>query len=378
MESQIINYIKSIETGEKPFWQNYFDDLKITFKQKNDLAIFNYNIDSNFYNPIVQEARGIIIDTKNWKVVCWPFRKFANVYEPYADSIDWTNCRVEDKIDGSLIKLFFYLGQWNWSTNSCISASEASVSGTNKKTFLDLIKMAINYHNIPFDTLNKHYTYIFELVSPLNQIVIRYPTTKLYHIGTRSNITGEEVRTYIGIEQPQTYDIHSLKDCMEAANHLNINTDGVKKEGFVVVDKDWNRIKIKSPLYLAFHHTWANGRVNKEKLIKSIITVKKHGETAIDLCNELPRLNVEIKYYDFKLSELERNIQIFIDYVRGLYEEYNHDRKAVAIQIKDNKYKVFGFAAIGNELTANDLLNKITIEKACKFIPDYEKEDILK
>lgn len=388
MKSQIIQYIRGLPPNQD--WREAIKSLNISVKEDHNLAIFNYGIEADFSNPVVQEARGIIINTKTWEVCCWPFRRFMNSHEQYADTIDWNNCRVESKIDGSIIKLWFHCsevvldwltpepqGYWQWSTNSCISASEANISGQNI-TFQDLIKMAVNYDEIPFDQLDKSCTYIFELVSPLHQIVIKYPTTKLYHIGTRNNVTGEEFRTYIGIEQPKTYDIHSLEDCVEAANHLNDNVDGVKKEGFVVVDKDWHRVKVKSPLYLAFHHTWTNGRANKEKLIGSIIAVKNNGETAENLSHEFPRLAVEIKYYDFRLSELERNIQLFIDYVRGLYEEYNRDRKTVALQIKDNKYASFGFAAIDNDLTAKDLLDKMTVEKICRFIPDYEREEILK
>ena len=31
------------------------------------------------------QDNGIVIDTKNIEVVCWPFRKFGNYTEDYAD-----------------------------------------------------------------------------------------------------------------------------------------------------------------------------------------------------------------------------------------------------------------------------------------------------
>lgn len=55
--------------------------------------------DSPFGNPLVQEARGIIIDTEKMEVVCWLFRKFGNFTESYADEIDWdTACVQKEEI----------------------------------------------------------------------------------------------------------------------------------------------------------------------------------------------------------------------------------------------------------------------------------------
>lgn len=81
--------------------------MGIGIKEESPYAIFNYAIGCDFSNPIVQEARGIIIDLENLDVVCWPFRKFGNYNESYADKIDWSTARVQEKIDGSIIKLWW-------------------------------------------------------------------------------------------------------------------------------------------------------------------------------------------------------------------------------------------------------------------------------
>lgn len=370
MESQIINIIKI-----NPTWKRKIADLKIKIKEDEDLAIFNYDIDADFSDSIVQEARGIIINIKTLEVCCWPFRKFMNVQETCADSIDWNNCQVEDKIDGSICKLWWRDGiGWYWSTNSCIDAFEAPLSADGTYTnFGELIESAHNYNDIPFNELDRDLTYIFELTSPHNQIVIRYPYTKLWHIGTRNNKTGEELRINIGIDQPGVYDIHTLDDCLSAANKLNDNSD-IKKEGFVVVDKDWHRVKIKSPQYLALHHSWNNGNVNKEAILQLLIDNKNSID---DIVNVFPRIEVPIKYYYYKLAELKTAIQLFIDYTRSIYEEYNHDRKSVALQIKNLRLASFGFAALGNEYMAEDLIRKTPIKRLTIFIPDYQKKDFL-
>ena len=366
--SKIIELIKS-----DPGWKETIENLGIKYKQDGDLAIFNYGISCDFTNPIVQEARGIIIDIKNLRVVCWPYRKFGNAHEPYADTINWDSCRVEDKIDGSIVKLYHWNGKWKWATNSCIDALYAPVTN-DKMNFLGVIQSAVNYSAIPFDELDQNLTYIFELVSPETQVVIRYPQTKLFHIGTRNNVTGEEYRISIGIEQPKTYPLHTLDDCIEAAKNLNAGNMDVKKEGFVVVDNEWHRIKVKSPEYLMAHRLWSNGNVSKDRIIQIL---KEDSRSIEEICKPIPRLSVYMKYYDYRIAELEQNVSDYIDYVRGMYEEHGHDRKAVALQIKDQKYAGFGFKAIGNNKTAKEILDEMSFSKYSQLIPDYVRSDII-
>ena len=58
--------------------------LKI--KEDGPYVIFNYDqLKSDFNNPIVQEARGIIFRRDNWShPACWAFNKFFNAQEPNA------------------------------------------------------------------------------------------------------------------------------------------------------------------------------------------------------------------------------------------------------------------------------------------------------
>ena len=366
LNSYIVDYIKN-----HPSWRDDFKELKITVKEDGDLAIFNYGFEADFFNPIVQEARGIIIDLNDLGIVCWPFRKFANSDEAYADTIDWNNCQVEDKIDGSIVKLYYYDNQWRWATNGCVNAFETAAGDTGK-SFGQIIKSAVNYDEIEFNNLYEDYTYMFELVSPETQVVIHYPVTKLYHIGTRSNKDGTEHYTSIGIEHPMVYSIHTLQDCIEAAKSLNTGSN-VKKEGCVVIDRNWHRVKIKSPEYLQLHHAWNNGNLSKANAIKMLFKDDVH---EIDADGTIPRFSMLLRYYDFRLKELEYNIGRYIDYVRGLYEEFGHDRGAVAKVIKKHKMAGFGFTAIGNDMTAEKIINNTSVTTLCKFIPDYEMRDI--
>lgn len=357
------------------------DEYRINIKEEYPFAIFNYGIDCDFANPIVQEARGIIIDLENNNVVCWPFRKFGNYNESYADKIDWNTARAQDKIDGSIIKLWWnrMTGKWQFSTNSTINASDAIVSQMTQETFLDVIKRADNYNDIFFriPDLNTGFTFMFELVSPETQVVVKYPTAHLYHIGTRNNLTGTENNVGIGMDRPKEYPLKSLDDCIDAAVKLNQLDDGkvhsVRKEGFVVVDKNWNRIKVKSPDYLMLHRMSSNSNFSKER----IIGLLRNGSVNVyDISKDFPNYSHYFKYYDFKIDELKHQAKVFCDLTDRVYEEYSHERKAVANIIKNHRLAAIGFIHLDSGKTSNEILESLPLQKYCRYIPDYQPEKL--
>lgn len=367
---------------ENPKWREIIkNEYGITIKEDYPYAIFNYGIDSDFSNPIVQEARGIIINTETLEVACFPFRKFGNYNESYADKINWDTARVQEKIDGSIIKMWWneLISDWQFSTNTTISAKDALANSITGKTFYDLIVSSDNYENLRYaiPMLNKDYTFIFELTSPETQIVVKYPNTHLYHIGTRNNLTGIEDKGRFNIDQPKEYPLKSLDECIIAVAELNKNPDGkvgsVKKEGFVVVDDNWNRVKIKSPEYLMLHRMTSNSKFSKDRIIDMI---RNKTVNISDICNDFPSLSHYFKYYDFKVSEFEYQAKVFCDLTKRIYEEYSHDRRAVAMIIKKHRLSPIGFLCLDSGKTGKEILSEMTLARYCKYIPDYEPEKL--
>ena len=361
-KSVICSWIK-----ENPDWETKLEELRINTNREGDLAIFNYGIAADFANPVVQEARGIIIDVSTLDVVCWPFRKFGNYNESYADEIDWSSARVQEKVDGSIIKLYYYNGEWTWATNKMINAKDTRIS-TSNKSFYDVIVSADYYSLINYDDLNKDYTYIFELVSPETRVVIEYPFTRLFHIGTRNKVTGEELVEDIGIIKPAEYPLTNFEECLDAVSKLN--RDGsMDHEGFVVVDANWHRIKIKTSEYFAIHHTINNHVLTKKRCLKYILESPEQAET---VKKEFPEVAHIIMYYEYKVVEFKNSVASFLVTARNMFEEYSYDRKAVALALKDNPYMGFGMRAISNpDLTADDLFARMPMSTFESFIPEY-------
>lgn len=348
-------------------------DYDLRIKKEGAYAIFNYNVTCDFYDPIVQEARGIIIDVDNLEVVCWPFRKFGNYNEGYADKIDWSSARVLEKVDGSIIKLWFdkLADVWQFSTNATIRATSATVDGLNDITYDSIIKRANNYKDIPFSSLDKTCTYIFELVSFETRVVIDYKCTSLYHLSTRSNVTGKECEADIGIKKPKSYKLGSLSECLNAAialNQSNPESTEIEGEGFVVVDKDYRRVKIKSPDYVMMHKVKSLSELKKEDCLNVLLYEKDKIESTFKNCPEIVPV---IKYYDYQLSELKLAANKLARYAKNLMIEYGGDRRAVAQIILKHPLSTVAFKSLDSGKSGEEELIKLKTNYISKHIPDY-------
>lgn len=376
--SLICNFIKDNPDD----WREKLDDKLIRIKEEEGLAIFNYVAfggaeTADFSDPVVQEARGIIINTQTMEVVCWPFRKFGNYGEYYTDEIDWATARVQDKVDGSIIKLWWNeeKNSWQFSTNSMINADKSPCASLVTGTYGDLIRKAENYNDIPFAELDKDNTYIFELVSPENRVVIAYPETMLWHTGTRNRLTGEESDTDIGIRKPAEYPLHSIDECIAAAEALNDPGSEVKKEGFVVVDSFRHRVKVKSPAYLGIHRLIGNGNFSRRQVLELIRTIDR--QDLEGFLESYPGYAVYVAYYRYKLLELENRIDAVTAYTKALYQEYSGDRRAVAAVIAKHPLGSFGFKELdGRGLSGREWVEKMSFSQLEKLIPEYREPDI--
>lgn len=367
---------------------NVFRERHVDIKVKTELplAIFNYGIDADFTNPVVQESRGIIINLDTLTVACWPFRKFGRYDEPYADTIDWSTARVQEKIDGSIIKLWFnqITGEWQFSSNSMIRAEDAIINQDSGLTLMDIIRRTPEYNGFEDGRffmekeLDKDTTYILELTSPDNRVVVPYTNDHLHHTGTRNNITGEETEEYIGLRHPILYDVHTIEDCIDTAIVLNENENGVVStvgsEGFVVVDDNWNRIKVKSPEYMIMHHLVSITKESKKQLVQLIFD---HKLDISGLSECFPNLAHILYFYAYQVKETEYKARTMINISRRLFRESGCDRKYVALKINKDKYAPFGFLAINDTSVDPDvIIRNFGFVKLIKYIQDYEIGDM--
>ena len=195
----------------------------ITDKDYPNLYLLKYDKDSSDFNiPGIKEARGIILEKETNNVICYSLDKFENKDDLFNNS-DIKDCIIEDAIDGTQIRLYYYNSKWISTTARRIDAKKSKWNYV--KTFYELFKDV--EHLIDYDLLNKEYTYTFILKHIENRIVSNVSKNELIHIHTRNNKTLEEVDDEdIKIPKPKKYFFLSFDDLTDELGKLDFENKG--------------------------------------------------------------------------------------------------------------------------------------------------------
>ena len=229
-------------------------------------------IESPMAEEVVQCCRGIILDEDNdWAVVAWPFNKFFNHGEALAAVIDWNTARVQEKLDGSLLLMYRYDNGWHVATTGVPDASGAV--GCSGMTFAQLFWEAWEKQQFRYPIgLDDCFTFMFELTSPLNRVVVQQHTTLLSFVGMRSIWTGKELATWYrySYNPVQEFKLTTIADVLATFEKM----DALAQEGYVIVDGAFHRVKVKHPGYVALHHLKSSFSMRK------VIEVVQRGKAA--------------------------------------------------------------------------------------------------
>jgi hypothetical protein len=259
------------------------EPYSLTVKEKADLYILSYDmIGSDLKDPVVQECRGIILEKHTNKICCHALDKFFNAGETgKAAAIDESSARYLEKLDGSIIKLFHHNGQWLWASNNMINLFDVTFREHNFGAFLtevithcskqDSVEKA--FHS--YAALNPSVCFFFELIHPENRIVVQYKEKRLVFLGARNVDTHQEyderewknlnLPDFIQLPRDFTSEFKSVQQCVEFAKNLSVD-----QEGFVVVDKNFNRVKVKGEAYVRMHH-FGSKVIKTEEILESIL-----------------------------------------------------------------------------------------------------------
>lgn len=254
----------------------------------DNLVCLKYNmIDSPMAERISQECRGLILDeNKEWAVVSRPFDKFFNEGEGHAAEIDWSTATVQEKLDGSLMTLYHYQNEWHVQTSGTPDAAGA-INGAaiewrengevimpfprNFKEYFwqTAIKNGMLIHPLMKD-VPTDFCFMFEMMGPLNRIIVKHDVSKLVLIGCRNVNTGEEHKPDFGttllpgsVESVRLHPLSNLNDIVNTFDNMN----PIEQEGYVVCDANFNRRKVKCPAYVALHYAKGN-EVTTKVLLK--------------------------------------------------------------------------------------------------------------
>lgn len=258
-------------------------------KKFPNLYQFKYSqIESPEAHPLVVESRGLILDsTDNWNVVAHPFHRFFNYGSGHCPEIDWETARCQEKLDGSLIILYHYRDEWHVATSGSPDAAgnvndfDMTFAELFWKVFndtrerenalaRDLMKTDEFSSAFVVDWFRPENTYMWELTTPYNRVVVPHKESRITLIGIRNRVTGKElpVSCVPFLNPVKEFPLQSFEQVAETFSSM----DPIEQEGYVIVDGNFNRVKVKHPGYVALHHmkdSVGSSRKNMLEVVRS-------------------------------------------------------------------------------------------------------------
>lgn len=357
-------------------WRELLADAPYNLKISEDdgYVLFKYNqIASDFNEEICKEARGLILDSQDdFRVVRYAFKKFFNIDEDYAAHIDWDTAVATEKIDGSIMSVWYARNKWHLSTNGTIDAFKAELAGVGPyKTFGELFESVLPLST--FANYNKHRCWTFELVSPYNKVVIDYPETKVYLLSVRDMDSLEELTLDAvemladanGLTVPQRYYLNNEADYRKLVEQM---PEG--HEGIVVRDAAGNRVKIKTLLYFEMHKAKNNGVITLERIV-DLIRANDHYEFLSYFPEYQPMFD-NVKHQIDRAEGVEDKIRQDVALWKNEHPFEEGDRTARKWFVQDygkNKYAPLYFAEYDGRL-----VNAVETMDTRKFISLFKIE----
>lgn len=253
-------------------------------------------------------------------------------------------------VHNSLISVYNYDNKWHVQSSGLPDAG-GRVHG-NEQNFADLFWQTFHKYAAAIAPPIKRYSFIFEMMTPWNRIVVEHKESKLVLLGARDLETGKELHPIRAAEV--LFDLtgtrfplvktFKLSNVSEITEYLKEN-DPLKMEGFVSVcylseGHNFPRVKIKDTKYVALHHAVTS--LNHRSLLE---VARANEQTEVYLA--FPEVMV-------KLIEMRGRIDSLISDLERSYSEIKH------IEIQ----KEF---ALANKARCRDALFKMRAGKVASF-----------
>jgi hypothetical protein len=296
--------------------------------------------------PEMQDCRGLILEIGTWKLMSLAFRKFFNSEEGNSAKIDWNTAHVLEKLDGSCIQVY-----WDWHKNKWFAGTtgtaegEGEVNNKNGTTFNDLFWDTVNNKYTFNDCLlDKDHIYVFELTTPYNIVVKPHGESTASLLAVRNRLTLEEksykdlfmISESIGIPVVKSYDLNATN-----VGHLLKTFENMiwHDEGYVVVDANFNRVKIKNPAYVAVHHL--KGKAAEH----NILTIVKS--------NEIEEFGATFPERREELYKLKVNYDLLTEKLNGVWDELKLRKPKNIMASEKKKYAAAVFEVCGKHELKN-------------------------
>lgn len=312
-------------------YNKFFDCIDITqykeyvlLKYKSFIDLDNFDIYKNedfweMENNFFQECRSLVINLKDEEIVLAPQKKFFNINERKG----WGLSEIRNKISNAKdIEISSKLDGSNqnarWYKNS-IFISGSSALDKNMSWRLQETQKFITNEYIDMMKAYPDFTFMFEYISPKNQIIVYYPieVEGLYLFGMRNVYTGEEKSYKEVLKIGEDFKVKTTEIFNKTLDDIlsEVGTwKGSEKEGWVIniIDKNNGNFKAKLKVddYVEIHRFISN-LVSPNTIIKSLIS-----GNIDDLLSKIPEGSKE------KARQIVEEVVLYINFVKKQVKKY--------------------------------------------------------
>lgn len=351
------------------------DMFGINARPSKDFSKWSLNYDQIASKAGCQVAgvcRGLVIRPKNkvtdenqvvgrFHIVARPMDRFYNANDSHAAPIDWSTARIQEKLDGTMCILYWddVKNEWCVATRSVpeadVSFGDFPGSPLRENTFKELFRYTVEQMMPAFgwkrycDGLDKTLTFIFELTTPLNRVVVKYADYGLTLLCVRDTLTGGYISEDTIATNCPTWPLQSLSDLTDFVNTM----DPAKCEGAVVVDANWNRVKVKSKAWVLASRAKDAVTMSKRNALECIILGQ-----ADDV---IPLLDPYVGEYITQLQDSLKMYCIGLDASLSSLKDLYTTRKDFALAVQSSgQWQTPFFALYNKEQKSLDWLRELS------------------
>lgn len=359
-------YATDLNGLEEDFEKKFGVDVKRS-QTDRELVLFKYNqLSVKWTRTIPHVCRGIILSftPEGWNVVSYPFDKFFNLHEPFCSLSEKnfddcpSNYLIGEKADGTCIQVYKYKNEWRASTLGNVDTDDVNKGEVRfGELFWAVLQQKSGMTQENFEKLSTiPTTYIFELCTPQNRVVTKYPESRIYLIGARelgyyrvfSSSELDLIATFLNVRRPRVHAGGEFKSIAEVKAF--VEKEGEQKEleedpgveypeGYVISSCGKPIAKLKNMKYLTLHAVIGgeNDRCVARHLVENFFN-----ETLDDVVPALSEHH--LAGVEALRQAYDAAVETAYEVVDAIYEELKgtdpYDRKVYALLVQKHTRKM--------------------------------------
>lgn len=335
---------------------------------------------TNKESPIYHCTNGLIARKSDCMPLCYSFNKMEDsVIDPETHTftvhpkMDVENARLEFALNGTLIRVWKYKGELMVSTKRMINARRAK--WVSERNFYELFMESMEKSGFDFAQIIEGYTYSFVLTHPENSTIVQYVEPVSYHIGTRNMSTMMEEDVVLE-NVPRVHAQPVNRANIQSFVDYLIHTPIYNIEGYVLVDRHFNRQKFEAPTFTRAKEIYGN----TNSMMYRFFNLRKEVAKLNEYQTMYPHHIAEFSKYEMGFLQISRKIhEIYVrKYIKHDYDEpipyyLKHVMNVLHADYKTNKTKTTleKVAIILSEQDVNrvcDIYNKMIHHSASPYV----------